>query len=88
MRKSTLIKALAFLLSFAMLMTGLPAPSIAESVDTSMDSVVEQTEDIVIEDDPVQTEDEGISEETDAPAEDSAESTVEDVPVDDPEGLT
>ena len=53
MRKSTLIKALAFLLSFAMLMTGLPAPSIAESVDTSMDSVVEQPEDIVIEDVPV-----------------------------------
>ncbi|MBQ3484619.1 MAG: hypothetical protein IJA77_03835, partial [Clostridia bacterium] len=85
MRKSTLIKALAFLLSFAMLMTGLPAPSIAESVDTSMDSVVEQTEDIVIEDDPVQTEDEEISEETDAPAENTAESPVEDVPVAEPE---
>ncbi len=53
MRKSTLIKALAFLLSFAMLMTGLPAPSIAESVDTVTDTVVEQTEDIVIEDVPV-----------------------------------
>ena len=85
MRKSTLIKALAFLLSFAMLTTGLPAPSIAESVDTSMDSVVEQTEVIVIEDDPVQTEDERISEENDTPADDSAESPVEDVPVTDQE---
>ena len=49
MRKSTLIKALAFLLSFAMLMTGLPAPSIAESVDTATDTVVEQTEDTLID---------------------------------------
>lgn len=48
MRKSTLIKALAFLLSFAMLMTGLPAPSIAESVDTATDTVVEQTEDTIV----------------------------------------
>ena len=50
MRKTTLIKALALLLSFAMLMTGLPAPSIAETIATPTDTVIEQSEEIVIED--------------------------------------
>lgn len=85
MRKSTLIKALAFLLSFAMLMTGLPAPSIAESVDTATDTVVEQTEDIVIEDDPVLTEDEEVHEEPELPVEEPEEPPVEDDPVTEPE---
>lgn len=85
MRKSTLIKALAFLLSFAMLMTGLPAPSIAESVDTATDTVVEQTEDIVIEDDPVLTEDEEVHEGPELPVEEPEEPPVEDDPVTEPE---
>ena len=88
MRKTTLIKALAFLLSFAMLMTGLPAPSIAESVGTATDTVVEQNEDIVIDDATVQTEDEKISEEPELPVEESEETPVEDDPVTEPEVST
>ena len=85
MRKTTLIKALALLLSFSMLMTGLPAPSIAESVATTTDTMVEQNEDIVIEDGPVLTEDEEVPEEPELPVEEPEETPVEDDPVTEPE---
>ena len=82
MRKTTLIKALALLLSFAMLMTGLPAPSIAESVATPTDTVIEQSEEIVIEDEqPI----EEAPDEPVAPDEEPELPPVEDEPATEPE---
>lgn len=82
MRKTTLIKALALLLSFAMLMTGLPAPSIAESVATPTDTVIEQSEEIVIEDEqPI----EEAPDEPVAPDEEPEHPPVEDEPATEPE---
>ena len=85
MRKRISIKALALLLSFAMLMTGFSAPSVAESVATAMDTVVAQTDDIVVEDIPVLSDDEGSAEEPNLPVDESTESPVVDVPVADQE---
>ena len=82
MRKTTLIKALALLLSFAMLMTGLPAPSIAESVATPTDTAIEQSEEIVIEDEQPIEED---PDEPVAPDEEPELPPVEDEPATEPE---
>ena len=85
MRNTTLIKALALLLSFAMLMTGLPAPSIAETIATPTDMVVEQSEDIVIEDE------QPVEEAPDEPVEADEETELppmEDEPVTEPETPT
>ena len=89
MRKTTLIKALALLLSFAMLMTGLPAPSIAETIATPTDTVIEQSEEIVIEDEqPVEeVPDEPLvpDEETEIPPIEDEMATEPEIPMEDDE---
>lgn len=56
--KSKYIKALAILLSMAMLMTGLPAPIYAEEVATPTDTVeVLETEEIPVEESTEQPSD-------------------------------
>ena len=92
MRKTTLIKALALLLSFAMLMTGLPAPSIAETIATPTDTVIEQSEEIVIEDEqPVEeVHDEPLvpDEETGLPPIEDEMATEPEIPMEDDENAT
>lgn len=92
MRKTTLIKALALLLSFAMLMTGLPAPSIAETIATPTDTVIEQSEEIVIEDEqPVEeVPDEPLvpDEETELPPIEDEMATEPEIPMEDDEDAT
>mgnify|MGYP006969173890 CR=1 FL=1 len=92
MRKTTLIKALALLLSFAMLMTGLPAPSIAETIATPTDTVIEQSEEIVIEDEqPVEeVPDEPLvpDEETEIPPIEDEMATEPEIPMEDDEDAT
>ena len=89
MRKTTLIKALALLLSFAMLITGLPAPSIAETIATPTDTVIEQSEEIVIEDEqPVEeVPDEPLvpDEETEIPPIEDEMATEPEIPMEDDE---
>lgn len=92
MRKTTLIKALALLLSFAMLMTGLPAPSIAETIATPTDTVIEQSEEIVIEEEqPVEeVPDEPLvpDEETEIPPIEDEMATEPEIPMEDDEDAT
>lgn len=92
MRKTTLIKALALLLSFAILMTGLPAPSIAETIATPTDTVIEQSEEIVIEDEqPVEeVPDEPLvpDEETELPPIEDEMATEPEIPMEDDEDAT
>lgn len=80
MRKSSVTRALAILLSMIMLLTGLPVPTYAESADMPVDTVDEQYGEILEEPDlPA-------SETTETPVEDEPEAPTEDAAF--PEGDT